>query len=194
MTPLPPLPQQLRLTLDGELTPGERILWAAQPRASRLWTGFGIYLFAIPWTAFSLFWEAMALSPWFAGQDPPGAMQAGFGIVMPIFGLPFMLIGLAMMYAPIHAMRKAGDTVHALTNKRLLTLVTERKRELKSAWVDRIGPIERTQDLSGWGSIKVQTHSRIDGEGDRITERFEMVGIPGVAGLERLIVEQQKAS
>jgi hypothetical protein len=190
MMPTPPLPQPLRLTLERELAPGERLLWAAQPRGSRMWTGFGLYLFAIPWTVFALFWEAMALSPWFAG-DPPRAIQAGFGIVMPIFGLPFVLIGLAMLYAPIHAMRKARDTVHALTDKRLLTLVTGRKRKLKSAWVDRIGPIERQEDDAGWGSLKVQTHSRLDSEGDRLTEKFELTGIPDVARLEHLIIEQQ---
>ena len=182
------------MSLDRSLIAGERLLWAAQPRASRLWGGFGLYLFAIPWTAFALFWESMALIPFLmAGPDTSAAWKWGFGIVFPLFGLPFIAVGLAMLYTPIHAMRKAGRTVHALTNRRLLTLVEGSKAELKSAFVDRIGPIERSEGRDGWGSISVQTHSKLDSDGDRVTEKFEIKGIPDVARLERLIVEQQQA-
>ena len=40
-------------------------------------------------------------------------------------------------------------------------------------------------------SLSISTHSRLDNDGDRVTEKFEMIGIPDVAGLEQRIMELQ---
>jgi hypothetical protein len=53
----------------------------------------------------------------------------------------------------------------------------------------QIGPIDRREDRDGFGDLRIQTHSTVDSEGDRTTERFEVLGIPGVARLERLLLE-----
>lgn len=179
--------------LRESLMPGERILWSAKPAPARMWPLFGIWLFAIPWTAFSMFWELMALSGWLSGEAPRSSMDWGFGIVFPLFGLPFVAIGFGMLAVPFWGMRKAGRTQHAVTNQRMITVASGRRTEVRSAFLDRIGPIERSEGKDGWGSIKVQTHSRIDSDGDRITERFEMIGIPEVAKVERLILSAQHA-
>lgn len=179
--------------LRESLMPGERILWSARPAPGRMWPLFGIWLFAIPWTAFALFWELMALSGWLSGEAPRNLMDWGFGIVFPLFGLPFVAIGFVMLAIPLWGMRKAARTRHAVTNRRMITVSTGRRTEMLSVFLDRIGPIERSEGRDGWGSIKVQTRSRIDGDGDRITERFEMTGIPDVARVERLILSAQRA-
>ena len=127
-----------------------------------------------------------------AGQAPRNSMDWGFSIVFPLFGLPFVVIGFVMLSVPFWGMRKARRTQHAVTSQRLITVSTGRRTEVCSAFLDRIGPIERSEGKDGWGSIKVQTHSRIDSDGDRITERFEMTGIPDVAKVERLIVSAQR--
>ena len=188
----PPVSPELRRSLDASLTSGERVRWAAQPRASGMWDHFAIYLFAIPWTAFALFWESMALIPIFmASAETAPLMKYGFGIVMPLFGIPFVAIGLGLLYLPIGAMRAARRTVHAVTDRRLITIVAGRATKTKSAMIDRIGPIERKARRDGWGWLKIQTHSRIDSDGDRITEKFEWTGIPDVATVERLILDAQ---
>lgn len=174
--------------------PGERILWSARPSPSRMWPLFGIWAFAVPWTAFALFWELMALSGWLSGEAPQGGVEWGIGIVFPLFGLPFVLVGIGMLLLPFYALRKAGHTHHAVTNRRLITVSRGRRIKVHSVFLDRIGPIERSEGKDGWGSIKVQTHSRIDGEGDRITERFEMTAIPEVAKVERLILSAQNSA
>lgn len=192
--PLPPaLRPDRKRQLDGALIPGERVRWSGQPRGRSQWASFGIYLFAIPWTAFSLFWERMALIPLLAslGGDDISRIPAGFSIVFPLFGLPFVVIGLGMMAAPFLTIAKTRRTVHAVTDRRLLSIVDGRKLEVKSAFLDRIGPVERSSGRDGWGTLKVQTMSRTDSDGDRRTERLEWIGIPDVVRVERMILEAQ---
>lgn len=187
----PSLTPYQRQALDRELSPGERVLWSAQPRGRRMLIAFALWLFAIPWTAFALFWEAMALSPWFAAKDADNAMVWGFGIVFPLFGLPFILVGLWMLWQPVAAIRAARRTIYALTTSRLIRLQHGRTRRIESVPADRIGPIECTKGSDGWGRLSVQTHSLIDSDGDRITKSFDIVGVPNVAELERKLLALQ---
>lgn len=181
---VPVLPPPIRRALD-EAAQGERILWAGQPQPRRMWPFFGIWLFAIPWTVFSLFWEGMALSPWFASTKAPDHITWTFGIVMPIFGIPFVVIGLAMMASPFWIMAKAKMTVHALTDKRLLTVTTGRTTKTNAVAIKNTGSVTTQTAADGSGSFKVTTGSHIDSDGDRITDRFEVVGVDDAAGLAR---------
>lgn len=185
------IPAPLVQSLHRELATGERIVWSGMPRASLLTAGLGIWLFAIPWTAFALFWEAIALSLWFTGISAKGAFEWGFAIVFPLFGLPFVAIGLWMLWKPIAAMRNAGSTVYALTDRRLIRVVEGRTRTVDSVMIDGTGPIERRERRDGTGDLSIQTHSRRDSEGDRITERFIVSGVADVAQLQRLITDAQ---
>jgi hypothetical protein len=188
----PPVsPMALEAELRRELATGERVLWSGQPLAKRLKGGFGIWLFAVPWTLFALFWESMALLPWSASTKTPDGITWTFGIIMPIFGLPFIAIGLWMLWTPIRAMRQAGQTLYALTDRRIVRLVSGRKRELHSVLLDQIGPINRSELPDGTGHLRIETHSTTDSDGDRRTERFEVLGVPGVARLERLILDNR---
>lgn len=190
---LPPaLSAEARERLTSVLLPGERLRWAGQPRPSSQWASFGIWLFAIPWTAFALFWESLALIPLLGSLRGESAdLPAGFSIVFPLFGLPFVIVGLCMMAVPFVAIGKAGKTVHAVTDRRLLTVTDGRSLKVESAFIDRIGPVERTSRSDGSGSIRIQTLSRIDSDGDRVTERLTWTGIPDVLTVERLILEAQ---
>ena len=51
------LPPQFDAALRAQLLPGERVQWSAQPRPGKQWLVFLIWLFAVPWTAFALFWN-----------------------------------------------------------------------------------------------------------------------------------------
>jgi hypothetical protein len=175
--------------LRSELAAGERLLWSGQPRGGKLARGFGVWIFAVPWTVFALFWEAMALLPWAAASKTPDTIQWRFGIVFPLFGLPFVLIGLWMLWQPVRAMRRARSTVYGLTGRRLLRVVEAGDRTVESVLLDQIGPIDRREDRDGFGDLRIQTHSRVDSEGDRTTERFEVLGVPDVARLERLLLD-----
>lgn len=183
------MPPNLDRALRRELVGGERLLWSAQPKSGKLKRGFGTWLFAIPWTLFALFWESMALLPWAASSKTPITFQWSFGIIFPIFGLPFVAVGFWMLWQPIRAMRRAGLTAYGLTDRRLLRVVEARDRKVESVLLRQIGPIDRREDASGFGDLRIQTHSHVDSEGDRTTERFEVLGVPDVARLERLLLE-----
>ena len=186
-----PLPTDAAL-IGRELRVGERLLWSGRPRTLGAAASFGIWIFAIPWTVFALFWEAMALMPWWAADRPDDWTLLGFGIVGPIFGIPFVVIGVGMLAMPFWAMAKAGRTIFAVTSERLIRIEAGRTRSVTSVPITGVGPIERRERPNGCGSLRIQTHSRIDSDGDRITERFDMIAIEDPARVERLILDAQR--
>ncbi len=184
-----PIEQQVAKALHASLLPDETILWMEQPLANRLGRGFAIWFFAVPWTLFALFWESMTILPWLKSSHAPDAFALGFGIVFPIFGLPFIAIGFYLLSRPIRAMMLARRTVVALTGKRLIRLVVARDTKLDCVSLKQIGPMRRRESPDGVGDLAIETHSRIDSDGDRVTERFEITGVPRVAELERLLLK-----
>ncbi len=186
-------PPELDSILRRELLPGERLLWSGRPDPSRLRAVFAIWFFAVPWTAFALFWEAMALLPWMASSHTPLGIQWSFGIIFPLFGLPFIGIGLGMLWMPFKARRKAAQTIYGLTDRRMLRVTAGTKRESASVLIGQMGPIDVTADADGYGTLRIQTGTRLDSDGDKVTERFEVLGVPGVNRLEGLLLEQKSA-
>ena len=78
------LPADAQARITRELQPGEVVVWAGRPDPDRFMRGgFLLWLFFIPWTAFSLFWMAGASG--FRAPDFSG--PASF---FPLFGLPFL--------------------------------------------------------------------------------------------------------
>ncbi|MBC7808240.1 MAG: hypothetical protein H7145_19075, partial [Akkermansiaceae bacterium] len=148
------LPMHLRDVLETEREQGETLFWAGQPdpfRAVRAeWIPF---LFAIPWTAFALFWEAMAIGLSFSPQV--GTPQP-IGWVFVLFGLPFVGIGVAMLASPFVAMGKARQTVYAITNRRILILEAKRSgREARSVVPQYVGDLQRTERGDGSGNLTI---------------------------------------
>ena len=188
----PPSPE-LDSILRRELMPGERLLWSGRPDSTRLRAVFAIWLFAVPWTAFALFWEAMAFLPWMASSHTPLGIQWSFGIVFPLFGLPFIGVGLKMLSIPFTARRKAAQTIYGLTDQRMLRVTAGSKRESASVLISQMGPIDVTADADGFGTLRIQTGTRLDSDGDKVTERFEVAAVPGVNRLEGLLLEQKAA-
>ena len=186
----PPLTQSdLDTILRRELLAGERLLWSARPAPHKLRAAFGIWLFAIPWTAFELFWEAMAFMPWFASTHTPAAVTWSIGIIFPLFGLPFIAVGLGMLWMPFQAQRKAAQTIYGLTDRRLLRVSAGTKRDSASLLFTQMGPIDVSADADGYGTLRIQTGTSRDSDGDRVTERFEVSGVPDVSRLESLLLE-----
>jgi hypothetical protein len=183
----------LDTALRQELAPGERILWSARPDPKRMRAVFLIWTFAIPWTLFSLFWEGTALSAMIAGFVKNDSNFTWLFIIFPIFGLPFVGIGLWMMNKPFAALADARHTLHMLTDKRIMTLTMRGDKSLKSVEVNKCGPITRKEKPDGWGSLSIETGSHRDSDGDKVTDTFALYGIPDVAKLERLLREAQQA-
>ncbi len=163
-------------------------MWSAKPRVRASLAAFGIWAFAIPWTAFSLFWEAMSLAGWLSGKPPVG-VQVVFAIIFPIFGIPFVLVGVAMLAAPFYAIRAQAQALMALTNRRILLITGARRRKVRSVLLQQMGPMTRHEGADGYGSLEIQTHTRTDSDGDKVTESLKLDGVPGVAQLEQQIMD-----
>lgn len=191
MTPQPS--HELDSILRRELLPGERLLWSGRPQPGKLKAAFAIWFFAIPWTAFALFWEAMAFLPWVGSTHTPSGIQWSFGIIFPLFGLPFIGVGLGMLWMPFKAQRKAAQTIYGLTDRRLIRISAGKKRESASVMLNQMGPIDVSADADGCGTLRVQTGTSRDSDGDRVTERFEVLAVPDVARLETLLLERRAA-
>ncbi|MCG3173164.1 MAG: hypothetical protein GMKNLPBB_01342 [Myxococcota bacterium] len=141
--------------LQAEMEPGEHLLWWGQPdpkRASR--KGWWLWLFFAPWTLFSLFWEGAAI---YAVTQAAETEMGWFVIIFPVFGVPFVLTGLYMLATPWRAYREAERTWHAVTSKRVITLVDGRERKILSLDRGAIRNIHRIERSPTDGDILFET-------------------------------------
>jgi hypothetical protein len=152
------LPDDLDARVRSELRDGERLSWVGQPRPSRFARqAIPFVLFGIPFTAFAVFWVAMASGILFGefgnkgGRGGVGAPSACF----PLFGLPFVLIGLWMLSSPYWFWRQARRTCYALTNRRAIIWQagTFGAVSVRSYGPEALGQLHRTEYADGSGDL-----------------------------------------
>ncbi|HEX8298697.1 MAG TPA: hypothetical protein VF594_05990 [Rubricoccaceae bacterium] len=172
-------PADLAAVARDELAPGEMVEWAAQPDARRVaLTGFAVWLFAIPWTAFSLFWTAMAsltVEDW-----------TSLSVAFPLFGVPFIAIGLAMLSTPWWAWRGARRTLYAVTDRRAILFEASGLRAItvRSFRPEALRDVRRTERPDGSGSLVfAQTEGR-DADGDRTRTTVGFANVRDVRAAE----------
>lgn len=181
MTNMSDLPQHLQQRLQAELKPGESITWAGQPNPDRyMKSAFMIWLFFIPWTAFSLFWIAGA-----SGFRMP-QFNDGWSL-FPLFGLPFLLIGVGGLSSPFWMRRKARSIIYAITNHRAISIEGKKSFTVKSYLASDITNIERTEHSDGSGDLILRTESYRDSDGDQQTRRHGFFSVDNVKHLESLL-------
>ena len=119
------LPEELDNRIHAELRHGEQLIWAGQPIPGRLMRGaIPFVVSGLFFTAFAIFWLATASGILFGGFQH-GAWD-GFGglfACFPLFGVPFVLIGLGMISSPYWLKRRAQRTCYALTDQRAIIWV-----------------------------------------------------------------------
>jgi hypothetical protein len=172
------LPPELRGIVEGELGSGEAVQWVGRPIPSLLSRqAWPIVLFGIPWTAFAIFWIAGA-----SGFRVPDFRRGES--FFPLFGLPFVLIGLGMLSAPYWLRLKGGRTAYVLTDRR--AIIVERglwSTKVRSFAAAALGDIERKQRADGAGDIIFSREYRRDSEGGT---RAVPVGFLAVAGVKEV--------
>ena len=180
----PLLPPDLQRQVQAELRPGERLVWAAQPLPRLLrWQSLGLFLFAIPWTAFAVFWVAAAAhGTWHHGHP------AGAGFLFPLFGLPFVVIGVGMLSAPPWAGRTARQTAYAITDQRAVVFRGRAfgRRSVDSFEPDRLTGITRNERADGTGDLIFEQFAQRRGTGTS-TVRRGFLAIGDVRPVEDLI-------
>lgn len=162
------IPRHLQDKIDRELAPGERIEWVDTP-VPRFFTptSTAAFLFGIPWTAFALFWTGGAA--WGTLKND----GLGWFRLFPLFGLPFILIGLGMLSAPFWARRKALNTVYVITDRRAISFEGTRTVTVRSYMPDQLREIYRKEKNDGTGDVIIGRRAWRDSDGDR---RYEELG------------------
>jgi len=142
------IPRELEEKVKRELESGEHVVWMEQP-IPRYFTAMSTsaFLFAIPWTAFAIFWICGA-----SGFKLPDFSKGGFSF-FPLFGVPFVLIGLAMLSTPLWAYRKSFKTVYVITDRRAITFDGGWTTTIRSYPPDRLQNIHRKEKRDGTGDV-----------------------------------------
>lgn len=193
---LPKLPADLSKRLADELAPGERVLYAAKPDW-RAETGslFVIFLFATFFTAIALLFFAMSaasllgISPMLNDGKPAGI---GLQLFFFLFSMPFVVAGCGLMSLPFLGIRKARNTVHAVTNARLINVYGGKDAGIESYKLATINFVRRRDRRNGTGSLSIGYGIEKDSDGDPRPLTTDWSGIPDAKRAEAIIYYQVK--
>lgn len=177
------IPLPLQEKVDRELESGERIEWMDMPIPRFFTAGStGAFLFGIPWTAFALFWTAGAA--WGVSQDESGW---GLGSLFPLFGLPFILIGIGMLSSPIWVYRNSFKTVYVITDRRAITFVGGWTTTIRSYGPKQLVNVYRKEKRDGSGDVIFAGRVWYDSENDRHIENQGFLRIQNPKEVERML-------
>ncbi len=142
------LPAEFREKIKQELESDERMEWIGQPNPSRYrWQALPIMIFGLFWTGFSVFWVCGAL------YGVLSSSHSKVAFLFPLFGLPFVLIGIGMLLAPVWLCRQAKKTVYLLTDRRAVIIRGGRSFSAESFTWDRVRNREFRESSNGSGDI-----------------------------------------
>ena len=183
--------EPLEEALQKELRRGERMLWSGKQLRRFNYAALGIYLFAVPWTAFALFWIYMA--GWGIGGSESN--DAGIiGWIFPMFGLPFVAVGLGMMAGPFVLYYSSGNTIYAVTDQRMLSIYVGRKLRSESVEAERIGGMSRSVARDGSGTLTVKLKGSEPSGKQRGKARFKIGEVEHVRLAEEAVRDLKKAA
>ena len=176
------IPSGVREALLREMGPDEQMRWFGQPRPGPfMLRSLGLVLFGIPWTAFALFWTAGA-----AGFQVPDLENPDWTLLFPLWGLPFIAVGLGMLSSPFWAFRRAIRTAYVVTNKRAVIMEGGRSRVIRSIEPEGFRNLVRRERSTGRGDVVFQAAQRSSGKNRRQGE-IAFVDIQNPRQVEELL-------
>lgn len=130
-----------------ELDSGEKLIWAGIPKQGMVFRGSDIFLipFSLVWGGFAIFWEIMALSI-------PKEDSTAIAYVFPLFGIPFVIIGLYIIFGRfIFDAKKRAKPFYGLTDQRVIIVFGSFSKGVKSLNLSTLSDVSLTEknDLSG---------------------------------------------
>lgn len=181
------LPSEIQSKINQELKRGEVVKWAGQPNLEKflgkaMAGRFLIWLFFIPWTVFSVFWIAGA-----AGFKIPDFSQPSFELFFPLFGVPFLLIGIfglaSPFFLPFFLKKKAASMVYLITNLRAVIIQGTKTTTYKSYYPKQLTNLERTENPDGSGTI---IFVKDDGETNIQNKKFKGEGFWAIENVKKV--------
>lgn len=186
---------EAHLKIQRELDSGEKLIWADMPKQGVIFRGFDVFMipFSLLWGGFAIFWEIMALSI-------PNEEAGAAGYVFPLFGIPFVLIGLYLIFGRfVHDSKRRANTFYGLTNQRAIMISGLFNKEVKSLNLASLSDVSLTEkgDMSGtitFGQENLMTNflfaNNFPGMGMNTVPKFEL--IENAKEVYNKIREQQK--
>lgn len=159
------IPQGLKEKVDRELQPDERILWMDIPIPTFFTPeSTKIFIFGIFFTSFAVFWTFGA-----AGFAIPNLEEVSnpfqfISILFPLFGLPFILIGLFLLLNPLFAYAKALKTVYLITDRRAMTFETGWSKTVRSYPPSKLLDVYRKERGDGTGDVIISSENWTDSD------------------------------
>ena len=136
-------------------------------------------LFGIPFAGFALFWMNGAYQATSHISKRADSFSKGFS-VFPVFGLPFVVIGLGIVLAPLWAYLKGRSTVYAVTNQRVMVISGGGTRSVKSYTPADIVSVEHRERPDGSGDVVICTNSIMRSNNAVSKVKVALLGIPNV--------------
>ncbi len=176
------IPRELEEKIQRELESREHIIWMEQP-IPRYFTATSTasFLFAIPWTAFAVFWMFGA-----SGFKLPDFSKGEFSF-FPLFGIPFVLIGLWMLSTPLWAYKKAFKTVYVITDKRAITFDSGWTMIIRSYTPDRLLNVYRKEKRDGSGDVIIEQDLWAGSEGGQQAQYLGFLNIRDPRTVENML-------
>jgi Bacterial PH domain len=181
-------PSDVQLCAQSELQGGESLLWsgAADPSRSAM-SALPAAFFGIPFAGFALFWMSNA----YRGTHNlanHNALASGFN-VFPLFGLPFLLIGLGMTLTPLRVYLKGRSGVYAVTNRRVMLITGTTSRSVKSIVPSDIAEVDHRERPDGRGDVLIRTNSVVRTNNGATQIIVGLYGVPDVKEVAGLVMK-----
>lgn len=146
------VPLRLEDALKAELREGEEIRWLGMPdprRARR--AAWPVLAFGAMFAGFAVFW--MVIAGAIAWNQAPSPGSAEVQRFLPVFGLPFLLVGAGIMSVPFFAGRRARRTLCAVTDQRALRVEVRRNVRVDSWSGTDVGEVSKELFADGTGTV-----------------------------------------
>jgi hypothetical protein len=133
----------LQNELRQHLNHSESLLWTGQPKKGIIFRASDVFMipFSIFWCGFAIFWMI-------------GASSAGG--VFALFGVPFVLIGLFMVFGRfIMDAAQRANTIYGLTEDRIIIKSGIRNKSIQSVNIKTLTDVEITEKTDGSGTINI---------------------------------------
>lgn len=190
MTSIPGLTPELDAAVRAELRPGEELWYAGMPSPSR--TGrkaIPIAIFGLFFGGFAAFWIAMAAGGvWFAKKNDGDSNVPGLFMLFPLFGLPFLLVGLGMILSPWWIARAARRTACCVTGTRALQVAVGKSVRIQSWSPADLDEISKELYPDGTGTVTFAKSVTFTSRGRARKSNDAFYGVPDPRACEEALL------
>jgi hypothetical protein len=179
-------PFQLEQSANRVLDPDETLVWCGAPEPVRTAIqALPMALFGVPFAGFAAFWIATTSGLASAAPNVTGPLR-----FFPLFGVPFLLIGLAMLCAPLWTFLGARRTIYGITNRRVF-IAGQGGKAARSFAKSDIGDLEHVERGDGTGDLYLSVPTTRRGRRNvEVRTRIGFIGIRDVRHVEATLREQ----